>query len=411
MEHIIEIANTSKRIKLSSEEKENLRLAALLHDIGHYPYSHLMERIDRAELIEEQVEGAKATKKTLDESGTPYPEHGLVGTFIVNGQKDLIEALGGEERAKAIANLFGPKRPTGSKESLQLSKLVHSSLDMDRLDYLLRDSLATGVPYGKIDVNYLLNNLEISPSGLVGISEKAIPAAEQFLLARFFMHRTVYYHKTTFGLEEMCRQLLYRLRRLGKYEIPKGGEEIKNLVSSKNLSTFTDAYVDNIVQEAANDGNETIQLLARAIQGRHPPKLLKEVNILVSTENRADPHKGTIFKMNCKHKLAKFAKDNKIPLEQFIICETPPLWLEKRGPMVAAEEAMKADWEEEEELIKVFEGGEDEPKSLVDIPYSLISKCAGLFFQSFRLYVIYEGTDRERVVAKLREKVRDWDKA
>ena len=75
MEHIIKIADDTKRIKLSNEEKENLRLAALLHDIGHYPYSHLMERIDRVELIEEQVEGAKATKKTLDESGTPYPEH------------------------------------------------------------------------------------------------------------------------------------------------------------------------------------------------------------------------------------------------------------------------------------------------------------------------------------------------
>ena len=282
---------------------------------------------------------------------------------------------------------------------------------MDRLDYLLRDSLATGVPYGKIDVNYLLNNLEISPSGTVGISEKAIPAIEQFLLARFFMHRTVYYHKTTFGLEEMCRQLLYRLRRQGKYEVPKDGEEIKNLVTSKNLSTFTDAYVDKIVQEASNDNDETIQVLARAIQGRHPPKLLQEINVLVSTENRREPHKGTVFKMNCKHKLAKFAKDNKIPLEQFIICETPPLRLEKRGPLIAAEEAMGANQMEEEELIKVFEGDADEPKSLVDIPYSLISKCAGLFFQSFRLYVIYEGTDRERIIAELREKIRDWDKA
>jgi HD superfamily phosphohydrolase len=411
MGKITEIAKGSGNINLSEKQEEDLRLAALLHDIGHYPYSHLMERIDKVTLVEEQVEGAQKTNKTLDGSGTPYPEHGLVGTFIVTEQPDLIEALGGKERTEVIANLFGPKKPTQNPEGIQLSKLVNSSLDMDRLDYLLRDSQATGVPYGGIDINYLLNNLEVSSSGMVGIAEKAIPAAEQFLLARFFMHRAVYYHKTTFGLEEMCRQLLYRLRRLAKYKIPKNGEEVRKLVISKDLGTFTDAYVDRIVQEAVNDNDTVIQSLAKAIQGRQPPKLLKEVNILVSSENRREPHEGTIFKMNCKHKLCELAKSIKIPLELFILCETPPLRLEKRGPLIAAEEAMGANWKEEEELIKVFVAGEAEPRSLVDIRYSLISKCAGLFFQSFRLYVVYEGTNRELVIAELQEKVKDWDKA
>jgi len=104
------------------------------------------------------------------------------------------------------------------------------------------------------------------------------------------------------------------------------------------------------------------------------------------------------------------AKDFNIPLEQFILCETPLLRLEKRGKMVSAEEAMKADWKEEEELIKVFEDDDSEPKSLVDIPYSLLSKCAGLFFQSFRLYVVYDGEDKDTVIAQLRDKVKDWDK-
>jgi HD superfamily phosphohydrolase len=411
MERITEIAKDSGQIKLSPKEEEDLRLAALLHDIGHYPYSHLMERIDKVKLIKEQVGVPEKAKQTLDRSGAPYPEHDIVDTYIVTKQSDLIEALGGKKRAKEIANLFGPKRPKESKKSLQLSKLVHSSLDMDRLDYLLRDSQATGVPYGQIDINYLLNNLRVSPSGTVGISKKAIPAAEQFLLARFFMHRTVYYHKTTFGMEEMCRQLLRRLRAQGKYGIPKDGKEIKGLVSSKDLGKFTDAYVDQIIQKAANDENQVVQALARSIQGRRPPKLLTEVNILVSSEERGKPHEGTVFKMNCRHNLSKLASDSDIPLEQFILCETPPLRLEKRGPLVAAEEAMKTEWKEEEDLIKVFITGEDEPKSLVDIPYSLLSRCAGLFFQSYRLYVVYEGKDKDNVITELCKKVRDWDKA
>ena len=71
---------------------------------------------------------------------------------------------------------------------------------------------------------------------------------------------------------------------------------------------------------------------------------------------------------------------------------------------------MRKNWKEEEELIKVFVLDEDEPKSLVDIPYSLLSKCAGLFYQSFRLYVVYEGEDKDNIITELRDKVRDWDK-
>jgi len=409
MARIIHIAKTSGRIALTHKQQDNLRLAALLHDIGHYPYSHLMERIDNVKLTEEQVEAPEGIERTLDKTEIPYPEHEVVGTYIVSEQKDLIEALGNKRRAKTIAQLLGPQQPL----TPQWSQLVHSSFDIDRLDYLLRDSQATGVPYGQIDINYLLNNLKISPSGMVGISEKAIPAAEQFLLARFFMHRTVYYHKTTFGMEEVCRQLLRRLRVQGKYRIPKDGSEIKELVTSEALGTFSDPYIDQVIQQVVNSSDETqvIHALAQSIHKRRPPKLLIEVPVLGSVEQPREPNKGTIFRLNCRHKLYQLANDFGIPLEHFILCNTPPLRLEKRGPLVTAQEAMRRDWKEEEELIKVFVSSEDEPKSLVDIPYSLLSRCAGLFFQSFRLYVVYEGADKEGVITQLRDRVKDWDKS
>lgn len=409
MERITKIAKDSRQIRLSRGQEECLRLAALLHDVGHYPYSHLMERIDKVKLVEEHVGQAGAPERTLDRKGEPYPEHDLVGTFIVTEQSDLIEAIGGKRRARVIANLFGPKRPTQKEKILQLSKLVHSSLDMDRLDYLLRDSQATGVPYGQIDINYLLNNLKVSPSGMVGISEKAIPAAEQFLLARFFMHRAVYYHKTTFGMEEVCRQLLRRLRDEGKYGIPKDGKQIRRLVSSDELRTFTDAYVDHVIQRAVVDENPVIRALAGSIQGRRPPQLLREVSVLKSTNDPNPHHAGTAFERNCRDGLAKLANDFGIPLKQFILCETPPLRIENRGLLISAEKAMAAD-RKEEELIKVFVADEPEPKSLVDVPHSLVSRCADLFFQSFRLYVVYDGPEKEQVIAQLREKVKDWDK-
>jgi HD superfamily phosphohydrolase len=75
---------------------------------------------------------------------------------------------------------------------------------------------------------------------MVGVTEKALPAAEQFLLARFFMHKAVYFHKTTFGIEEACRQLLRRIRDAGLFEIPRDGKGVLRLVRSPDLAGFTD---------------------------------------------------------------------------------------------------------------------------------------------------------------------------
>ena len=65
--------------------------------------------------------------------------------------------------------------------------------------------------------------------------------------------------------------------------------------------------------------------------------------------------------------------------------------------------------EDKDELIKVFVGEEPEPRSLVDIEHSLIPVCAGKFFQSFRLYVVYEGKDKDKIVSDLHEQVHNWD--
>jgi len=288
------VAAEKNGVNLPDEQKDNLRLAALLHDVGHYPYSHLMEKVDKPKLIEEQVNGA-----TISAKKSPYPNHVEVGTLIVTSQSDLVTAIGGEERAKAVAAIFARSEAADP----QLSKLIHSSFDIDRWDYLLRDAYATGVPYGQIDINYLLNNLKVSPQRMVGFLDKALPAVEHFLLARFFMHRVVYYHKTIFGLEEACRQLLRRLRdREGNnYGIPLDGEVIKKIVRSKELHTFTDAFVDNIIREAVNDEDEVIQALARAIQNRKPPRLLKEVPVCEETEEKY--HAGKTFMQNCRAKL------------------------------------------------------------------------------------------------------------
>ena len=201
MKRIVAKLREARRATKKAEERwENLQLAALLHDIGHYPYSHLMERVDHVRLTDEEI--GDSTDKILSVVTRPYPDHEELGQHILLNQDDLKTAIGSTDRAREIGELFS--RTTAADQ--QISKLIHSSLDMDRLDYLLRDSRAAGVPYGNIDLDYLLNNIRISPKGAVGVELKALPAAEHFLLARLYMHRVVYYHKTTFGMEEACRR-------------------------------------------------------------------------------------------------------------------------------------------------------------------------------------------------------------
>lgn len=402
MARILECFPRTGPMKLSKRQQEDLRMAALLHDIGHYPYSHLMEGIDDVDLTEEIIGGGPS--QSYDAARTRYPKHEKVGEAIVTNQKDVCDAIGGLKRAKQVADLF-----TRSKAAdPQLSKLLHSSFDMDRVDYLQRDSRAAGVPYGNIDADYLLNSLRISKSGMVGVAEKALPAAEQFLLARFFMHRAVYFHKTTFGIEEACRQLLRRIRDAKLFNIPADGSDVLGIVRSAALASFTDDYVDSLVHHAGQADDPVMRALARCIQTRRPPKLLMEVQVLEDAKHQ-EVHRGLLFYSQAKHRLKALSEKYHIPLGQFLLCKTKPLRLEKRGAFLAADQARTVESEQEDELIKVFVSDSDEPKSLVEIRHSLIYICSDHAWQAFRLYVVYEGANRDDVLAALQGEVMAWE--
>ncbi len=371
-----------------------------------------MEKIDRVTLTEEVVEGAGLPQKAMDARKTDYPDHEEVGTLIVTSQSDLTKAIGDKERAKRVADLF----TRSAAADPQLSKLIHSSLDLDRLDYLLRDSHAAGVPYGHVDINYLLNNLKVSAEKVVGFRAKALPAVEHLLLARFFMHRVVYYHKTIYGMEEACRQLLRRVRDRdsNRYDLPVDGEEVERLVTSNALHSFTDAFVDNIIRQATDDKDDVIRALAMAVQARRPPSLIKEVQVCEEMEQQY--HAGAMFQRNCKSRLWNLAQEFRIPLGQFLLCgpritviKPPKQSRASEMAQLKPEEINTRVSEEEEADVKVFEDGTAEPRSFVDIRHSLIAKYAKYSLQMFRLYVVYEGSDRMDVLGKLRDRVKDWD--
>lgn len=379
----------------------DLRLAALLHDVGHYPYSHLMEKIDKVQLTEEFVQTKDQKKKQVDLSAAPYPKHEPLGELIVTEREDLVRAIGSEERARRIADLFTRSEAADP----QRSKLIHSSLDMDRFDFLLRDANATGVPYGTVDLHYLLSNVRVSPTGMIGFSHKAMSAAEQFLFARYFMYKVVYFHKTTFGFEEACRQLLRRCRDSELFGVPKGGAEIREWVRGDDFLSFTDAWVDEVVRKAAKSEDPVIGGLARSIVYRNPPKLIREVNELKDLAAARGAEHCRDFLRRCEDRLVRLASKLGVDQRLFLVAGPVSVKLEDRSSKLTRDSADELEDEQREELVKIFEKGEREPVSLVDLPNSITHVAANYAFQFARLYLV---TDDSDLAARAIAEVRDW---
>ncbi len=176
----------AKGIEITVDEAQGLNLAILLHDIGHGPYSHTLEQTIVRDLTHEDL-----SKLFMAELNVQF---GNELTF-----------------AYAIYNDTYPKK--------FLHQLVSSQLDMDRLDYLARDSFFTGVAEGVISYDRIIKMLTISNDELV-VEGKGIYSIEKFLISRRLMYWQVYLHKTVIAAEQLLLNLLKRAKFLGERGIP-----------------------------------------------------------------------------------------------------------------------------------------------------------------------------------------------
>jgi len=186
----------SKNIDIDEHEYESALIAILLHDIGHGPYSHALE-YSLLQGIKHESLSFLLMKHLNDE---------------FNGKLDL--AL------KIFQNTYHKKF---------LHQLVSSQLDVDRMDYLQRDSFFTGVTEGSVGVERILEMLNVVNDSIV-VEEKGIYSIENFLSSRRLMYWQVYLHKTSLGAERMLINLINRAK-----ELSESGIEV---IASKNLSLF-----------------------------------------------------------------------------------------------------------------------------------------------------------------------------
>ena len=171
--------------------------AALLHDIGHGPFSHAFEKVSGEKHEKRTLEIITDTSTEVNRALRDYCKN-LPDRLTVFFDEDLEE----QQREEAGIPAY-------------LTQVVTSQLDADRFDYLLRDSYATGTDYGRFDLAWLLEHLHIdNDRGRFYLDHKALYAAESYVFARYHMYRTVYFHKTTRSAEVMLRLLLRRYKKL-----------------------------------------------------------------------------------------------------------------------------------------------------------------------------------------------------
>ncbi|MGE5092292.1 MAG: HD domain-containing protein [Bacillota bacterium] len=246
-EHALGAYHLTRRALASLEERGELgavsprdclavRLAALLHDIGHYPFSH-----------------------ALEEAGFPSHEAQGVAKLGEGELRGRLEEIGGPGLAAEIGALIRGVSPS------PLQGLISGSLDLDKIDYLSRDARMCGVPYGTVDVDRLLSTLTLVPTAdgrqQVGVHEKGVSALESLLFAKYQMYRNVYWHHAV-------RAATCMFKRAARDAVRR------DVVSMDAVGGLTD---DGLMERLLNSGSD----LARAIRER---RLFKRALDLPATE-------------------------------------------------------------------------------------------------------------------------------
>ncbi len=260
------------------EEERTVALAvALLHDIGHGPLSHVFERIS----------GQSHERRTRQ--------------IVLDPNTDVHRVLRAYNKyfPQKVAAFFAASKPVEAIKAVglprHLASIVSSELDADRLDFLVRDSHFTGVKYGGVDVDWLVEHLHHDrESGRLYLDHKGLQAAEMYVLARHHMYRTVYLHKAARSAEVMLELLFKRYRTLladGKARglAPVLEDYFENSETLNDYLDLDDNTVRTFIKVCARADDERLTELGRGLLDR---KLYKCTDLTFLHSTHPEKEKG-----------------------------------------------------------------------------------------------------------------------
>ncbi|MCX6315119.1 MAG: HD domain-containing protein [Sphingobacteriales bacterium] len=226
-----------KGIEITPEEEQAAKIAILLHDVGHGPFSHALEHV--------LIEGF---------------EHEAISLMIM---KELNQQF--EGRLQLALDIF-----TGVHPKKYLQQLISGQLDVDRMDYLTRDSFFTGVNEGVIGYDRILKMLTVHEGELM-VEEKGIYSIEKFLVARRLMYWQVYLHKTVLCAEQMLQRIIKRAKFIKAKSAGPLDDFINQPIQSITLEAFCkldDIDVLSAIKSWCDHPDQVLSFLCRGIINR-----------------------------------------------------------------------------------------------------------------------------------------------
>lgn len=246
-----------KGVEISEEEAEGVCIAILLHDVGHGPFSHTLEQTIVSGVHHEDISLAMMEQINIDFKG----------------------------RLDTAIAIFTDKYPKHF-----LHQLVSSQLDMDRLDYLRRDSFYSGVSEGVVSSDRIIKMLYVVNDELV-VEEKGIYSIEKFIIARRLMYWQVYLHKTVVAAEELLLKILQRAKELASngeklfctpafhyflFEHPEKEDFVHNRTLLDRFSMLDDNDVMSSIKVWMSHEDKVLRVLCENLINRHLPKIRVE---------------------------------------------------------------------------------------------------------------------------------------